>query len=132
MLEAILLTGRDWRQGTAMEGPGKTSREYQEIISRCDINQADMDRIRVKPGDPVRVGLGNKSVIVLAHHSEYEDVEEGQVFIPMGIYANVLLDGDTTGTGMPNFKGLKVRIEPAPGEKVKDIRSLIKEHVLKE
>ena len=132
MFEAVLNTGRDWRQGMTMEGPGKDSEEYRDVIARCWMSEEDMKNLGVKEGDSVKVTMEDRSIIVLAHRSEYEDVFPGQVFIPMGFYANVLLGEGTTGTGMPNFKGLKVKVEAAPGEEVMEIQSLIKDRILRD
>jgi len=37
------------------------------------------------------------------------------VFIPMGTWANAIVDPDTCGCGMPGFKGVPARIEPSMG-----------------
>jgi formylmethanofuran dehydrogenase subunit D len=36
----------------------------------------------------------------------------GLLFIPMGPTANKLVSAETFGTGMPNFKGESVEVEP--------------------
>ncbi len=37
---------------------------------------------------------------------------DGLVFIPMGPWANAVVDPDTKGCGMPGFKGIPAVVEP--------------------
>jgi len=48
----------------------------------------------------------------------------------MGPWANQVTNPNTWSTGMPNFKGVKVTIEPAPNEKVMNGIELVQKTTL--
>lgn len=52
------------------------------------------------------------------------DVPKGMIFIPMGPYANMVIDPSTDGTGMPQFKGVKGTVEKTD-EKVLSVKELL-------
>ena len=64
-------------------------------------------------------------VVVRAIKSPYGP-HPGIVFIPMGPWANQVVDPETNTTGMPSYKGIMVTITPAPGKKVLGAIDLIK------
>lgn len=53
-----------------------------------------------------------------------KDLRKGVAFIPMGPYANMVIDPNTDGTGMPQFKGVKGSVEKTD-EKVLSVKELI-------
>lgn len=126
-LEVILNTGRSIRQGEAMEG--KTHHGYQEAVAVCEMDPADMDKIRIKEGDNVKIKTKYGAVIVKATES-HQAPHEGIVFMPMGPWASVVIDPNTDSTGMPSLKNIKAVITPASDEKVLDIFSLTKQTYL--
>jgi formylmethanofuran dehydrogenase subunit D len=50
----------------------------------------------------------------------------GVVYMPYGIWSNVIVDSQTNGTGMPTYKGIKAEIAPAPAESVLPPKELLK------
>jgi formylmethanofuran dehydrogenase subunit D len=58
---------------------------------------------------------GPSGMIVLRVVPSDEQVR-GEVFVPMGPYANHLISAETHGSGMPDFKSTVVDIEPSDQE----------------
>lgn len=122
--EFYLISGRDIKQGTSMERYGKLSEKYAEVVSRLEINPEDLKALGVNDGDTIRVTSDEGSVIATAKSST--DVEIGMVFIAYGPWANVLSGTYTHGTGMPDFKSVRVTMEKAEGEKVPTVKEVVK------
>ncbi|MGQ9539061.1 MAG: molybdopterin dinucleotide binding domain-containing protein, partial [Candidatus Bathycorpusculaceae bacterium] len=55
----------------------------------------------------------------------------GVIFIPYGPWANVVVDPETHGIGMPSFKGIPATVEPAPEKPVLGLKELLKLHFRK-
>lgn len=115
-IEANLITGRTFMQGVAIEGH-KHGEEYVKACGICEMDVSDLKKLGVFPGQTVRVKSAYGEVVVRAVKAT-QGPHPGLVFIPMGPWANQVTSPNTYGTGMPHFKGVKVAIEPAPGEKV--------------
>ncbi|MHA1166938.1 MAG: molybdopterin dinucleotide binding domain-containing protein [Candidatus Hodarchaeales archaeon] len=122
----ILITGRTWQQGATMEGPGKMSVPYQEAVALCEFDEKDMEIIGIKDSDNVKITSEYSSVVVIAKISRSQP-HAGQVFIPLGPWANILIGPETHGTGMPSYKGIKVKVEKT-GDPVLNIKQLLKEY----
>ncbi len=103
-------------QGVAIEGH-KHDDEYIKACGICEIDVSDLKKLKVYPGQSVRVKSAYGQVVVRAVKAT-QGPHPGLVFIPMGPWANQVTNPNTWSTGMPNFKGVKVSIEPAPNEKV--------------
>ncbi len=114
-LEVFLVTGRSIYQGTGKES-GKTSRDYLEEVCSCFMDPEDAKAIGVREGDPVRVTTNFGSLVLRARIVEEERRQKGIIFVPYGPYASMLVSHETHSTGMPSLKGLKAKVEPAPGE----------------
>ncbi|UCE95621.1 MAG: molybdopterin dinucleotide-binding protein, partial [Candidatus Bathyarchaeota archaeon] len=54
------------------------------------------------------------------------------VYMPYGLWANIIIPPQTHGTGMPSFKGIKAEIRTAPAEKVPSIPQLLRQYFGKE
>jgi formylmethanofuran dehydrogenase subunit D len=104
-----LITGRTREQGSGLH-KGKTSPEYRRAIERAEMNREDMARLRIEEGGAVRLSTAEGEVEMPAFAG---DVPTGVLFVPMGAPVNALVNGDTSGTGMPSFKGVGVTVEPA-------------------
>jgi formylmethanofuran dehydrogenase subunit D len=117
-----LLTGRSITQGVGKE-EGKFSERYIQEVSTCQIDPEDLNILNLKPGECVRLTTKYGSVVLRVAASTL--VHRGCVFVPYGPYSNILIGTKTGGTGMPNFKGIPVEVEPAPGEAVPDIKELL-------
>jgi len=107
-LNAILITGRTINQGATIEN--KTSSDYQEATALCELNSKDIGLLGIKPGSRISVKTDHGDVIVKL--KENNGNPDGMAFIPMGPWANAVVDPDTKGCGMPGFKGIKARLEP--------------------
>jgi len=104
----VLNTGRSLLQGVSMEGESKWSRKYFDAVAIIEMNPSDISALGAK--DRVKVYNEHGAVVVRVKHSNR--APPGQVFIPMGPWANVLTDPETDATGMPRLKGIKVFVEP--------------------
>ena len=122
-MKVVLITGRTMAQGQSKEY-GKTSSKYMEACATCEIDEADLANIQVKPGENVKITTKYGSVTVKA--AKPRDATPGLIFIPYGPWANMLIGNDTQGTGMPSFKGIEAEIEPAASEKILTLEELLK------
>jgi formylmethanofuran dehydrogenase subunit D len=123
-LKAILITGRTISQGTTKDGKKKL-REYMESTAICVINPQDIEKLKIKEGDIVKIKTDYGTVCVRAVISK-QTSHPGIVFIPLGPWANEVIGSNTDGIGMPSFKGIPAEIEAAPNEKVLDVLTIIK------
>ncbi len=115
-IEANMISGRTFMQGVAIEGH-KHEDEYIKACGICEMDVSDLKKLKVYPGQSVRVRSADGEVVVRAVKAT-QGPHPGLVFIPMGPWANQVTGSKTYSTGMPMFKGVKVTIEPAPNEKV--------------
>ena len=114
-LEVMLITGRSIYQGTWKEG-GKMGPDYEGEVSSCFLDREDARALGVRDGDPVRLTTQFGSLVLRARVLPEERPQKGIVFVPYGPYASMLVSHETQGTGMPDLKGLRATVEPAPGE----------------
>jgi formylmethanofuran dehydrogenase subunit D len=113
-ISGLLITVRTGRQGAAME-KGKFSEEYRQEIST----------LTVCPEDFAVLGLGqDKKALLKSEAGEITvtcrpaEGPRGIFFLPLGPMANLLIAGETHGTGVPDFKGIPVTLGPLdkPGD----------------
>ncbi|MEM0008028.1 MAG: molybdopterin dinucleotide binding domain-containing protein [Candidatus Bathyarchaeia archaeon] len=123
-LKVTLLTGRTIEQGAGKER-GKSSKEYVESVSVCYMDPEDMKRLGIRDGTNIQVSTAFGSVVVKAKKS-LRVPHQGVVFIPYGPWANVVVDPETNGIGMPSFKGIPASVEPAPDKPVLGLEELLK------
>ncbi|NYT06873.1 MAG: molybdopterin dinucleotide-binding protein [Methanomicrobiales archaeon] len=118
-MRAALNTGRTIRQGSYVER--KNSPAYREEASSLHMNRVDMLELEIEEGDHVCVRSDQGAVVMVACPAE--GLDRGEVFVCLGPFANFLVDPETHGTGMPDFKTTAVTIEPttAPVPAVKDL-----------
>ncbi|MCP8307132.1 MAG: tRNA CCA-pyrophosphorylase [archaeon] len=126
-LKVILLTGRSLKQGIGKE-LSKVSDKYRESVSICEIHSKDADELGLKDGDAMRVTTQFGSIIVKCNPSQNIPTP-GIIFIPYGPYASMIIGPDTDSTGMPRFKGVSAEVEPAPEEKVLNVRELLSKYL---
>lgn len=124
-LRATLITGRTIDQGVGKE-MGKGSQEYFDSAAVCFLDKADLQKLGIRNGTPVRVTSKYGSVIVRARKYQYGSMP-GLVFIPCGLWANAVCGDETYSMGMALFKGFPVDVEPAPNERVLTLDELLKE-----
>jgi len=125
-LLVTLLTGRTIEQGVGKEC-GKASKEYVESVSVCYIDPDDLKRLGVKEKTNVQVSTEYGSVVVTALKSKRAP-HPSVIFIPCGPWANVVVDPETHGIGMPSLKGIPAYVEPAPEKPVMGLLELLKLH----
>lgn len=118
----ILITGRSLEQGKNLE-TGKFTKGYLDKVAVCEINPEDLKRIGVESGSNVKVKTAYGEVVVKAISSTL--TSPGVVFIPMGPWANAIVNPDSQGSGMPTLKGLPCEIKPTT-EPIPQIYDLLK------
>lgn len=89
---------------------GKFTDDYLSKVAVCEINPEDLKRIGVESGSNVKVKTAYGEVVVKASASQA--VSPGTIFIPMGPWANAVVNPDTYGSGMPTLKGIPATVEP--------------------
>lgn len=97
-----------------MEG-GKEKEDYTKACGIIEIDAADFAKLDILPNTNVRVTSAYGSVIVKAIRAT-QGPHPGLAWIPMGPWANMVVNTNTYSTGMPTFKGTPVTIEPAEDE----------------
>lgn len=114
-------TGRTVTQGSHVDR--KNSSEYYKETSTLRLNSVDMMEIGIDEGERVKAQVCDASVVlrVLAD----DTLKRGTGFLPLGPYANFLVDGTTHSTGMPDFKDAMVIID-ATTEPVMSVGELMK------
>jgi formylmethanofuran dehydrogenase subunit D len=117
----ILLTGRTINQGVALEG-GKVTKVRAAGI--CALDRDDFKKLDCLVGTPVKITTDFGEVTVYSTISE-EGPHPGILFVPMGPWANQLVNPDTQGSGTPTYKGMKAKVEVIKSGKVLDALELI-------
>ena len=109
-INGLLVTVRTGKQGAEMM-KGKMSSGYLGEISSLRINPEDMARLPLSSGQKAKIISPYGEAIVTC---ETADLPEKLFILPLGPAANRLFSGaDTDGTGVPDWKGLQVTVEPA-------------------
>jgi formylmethanofuran dehydrogenase subunit D len=129
-LKVTLLTGRTIEQGVGKER-GKTSEEYVESVSICYVDPDDLEKLGIREKTNIVVSTDFGSVIVKAVKS-LRGPHPRVIFIPYGPWANVIVDPETHGTGMPSLKGIPAEVNPAPNMPVLSLKELLKDQFGKE
>ena len=119
----ILLTGRTINQGVALEG-GKTTKENVRAAGICMIDKDDFKNLDCLAGTPIKVTTDHGEVMVYSTISE-EGPHPGIILIPMGPWANQVVNPDSQSCGTPTYKGMKASIEVVKDGKVLDALQLM-------
>jgi len=123
-LQVTLLTGRTIEQGVGKER-GKASKEYVDSVSVCYVDPEDLKKLRIKEKSNVLVSTEYGSVVVKAMKS-LRGPHPSVIFIPYGPWANVVVNPETHGIGMPSLKGIPAQIEPAADKPLLGLEELLK------
>jgi formylmethanofuran dehydrogenase subunit D len=121
-MKAILNTGRTIPQGEAVEH--KESPVYRSAVSVCYMNPVDLMELGIEEG--ARVILTSRAGSIVLTTWTAEGINRGEVFVPLGPYANHIISAETHATGMPDFKGEPVEVA-VTDEPVKDIGGVMEE-----
>lgn len=111
-----LISGRTIQQGVAMEG-GKEKDAYRKACGIIEMDNSDLKKLGAWRNTNVRVTSKYGSVVVKAIEAT-QGPHPGLAYIPMGPWANSVIDPNTYSTGMPTFKGVPVEVEVAINEPV--------------
>ena len=122
-LRVTLISGRSLGQARGKIA-GKFSEEYQKNVAICEFNPEDLKSLGVEPGQNVRLSTRNGSVVLKATLASQQG-PRGIVFAPYGPWINSIMPVQTSGTGMPLFKGIEVEVTPAPNENVANLETLV-------
>ena len=111
-----LISGRSIQQGVAIEG-GKEKPAYRTACGIIELDPSDLKKLGAWKNTNVRVTSDYGNVIVKAMETS-QGPHPGVGFIPMGPWANSIVNPNTYSTGMPTFKGVPVKIEVAINEPI--------------
>jgi formylmethanofuran dehydrogenase subunit D len=111
-----LISGRSIQQGVAIEG-GKEKPAYRAAAGIIELDPSDLKRLGAWRNTNVKVTSDYGSVVVKAIETT-QGPHPGLGFIPMGPWANSIVNPNTYSTGMPTFKGVPVKVEVAINEPV--------------
>jgi formylmethanofuran dehydrogenase subunit D len=111
-----LISGRTIQQGVAMEH-GKEKEEYRKACGIIELDPSDLKKLGAWRNTNVRVTSPYGTVVVKAIEAT-QGPHPGLGYIPMGPWANSVINPNTYSTGMPTFKGVPVEVEIALGEPV--------------
>ena len=121
-MKATLNTGRTILQGVAVEHKG--SHGYRSAVSLCYMNPVDLMDLGIEEGAQVLLTSRAGSIVLTCGAAEA--LNRGEVFVPLGPYANHIISAETHATGMPDFKDELVEIT-VTDKPVKDISSVMEE-----
>jgi formylmethanofuran dehydrogenase subunit D len=121
-MKAILNTGRTIPQGVAVEDKGSLG--YHTAVSLCYMNPVDLMDLGIEEGAQVLLTSPAGSIVLTSRTTEA--LNRGEVFVPLGPYANHIISAETHATGMPDFKGELVEVT-VTDKPVKDISSVMEE-----
>jgi len=113
-VEFILIPGRTSTQGTTLN-EGKYTDGYVSETRTLKMSPQDMRKLNLANGDMVRMWNEFGSVEVPVEGAKGDELPPGLLFISYGDISSRLMGGETHGSGMPDSKGLDVRVEKAGG-----------------
>jgi formylmethanofuran dehydrogenase subunit D len=105
-ISGTLITVRTSKQGAAME-KGKFTPEYLEETAMLSVSPADFDALGLPSNKRARITSSQGEVVVTCRSV---DGPRGIFFMPLGPSANLLIGGETRGTGVPDYKGVTVTL----------------------
>ena len=115
-IQLNLISGRSIQQGVAIEG-GKEKPAYRTAAGIIELDPSDIKKLGAWKNTNVRVTSDFGSVVVKAIETT-QGPHPGLGFIPMGPWANAIIDPNTYSTGMPTFKGVPVKVDVAINEPI--------------
>ena len=122
MAKFLLISGRSLDQGIFKESYGKLSDRYLTAISTVYMNPEDIKELGIREGSYVEVSTNSGKIYGIVRADA--NIRRGLIFIPYGVFVNQLVDSETKGLGMPNFKEVVVEVKPV--EKIERIEIPVK------
>jgi len=119
-IEVTLVTGRTLDQGRMLE-EGKFLEGYLSKCALIELDPGDLNKLGIQAGANVKVKTAFGEVVVKAVAAGSS--HPGIAFMPMGPWANAVVDPNTYGSGMPTLKGIKAEVTPTQ-ESVKTLSEL--------
>ena len=124
-IKVTLISGRTIDQGVTKEH-SKLSEAYRDNVAICEIDPSDLRALGVKEDSPVKVSTEHCAVVVKAKASKRAP-HPRIVYMPYGLWANVIIGSKTHGTGMPSYKGIAAEVQPAQTENITSIQQLLRD-----
>ena len=125
-MKFFLTSGRTIDQGVALEGQ-KLGRENIKSCAICEFDKDDFVKLDCMIGTPVKVTTKFGEVVVYSQITE-QGPHPGLIFIPMGPWANAIIDPETYGTGMPSYKGTDAEVEVVKSGRILTALEIIKSY----
>lgn len=104
----LLITGRTINQGKGVS-LGKEKDEYRTATNQVELSPADMLRLGIMDGDPVKLISKHGEIIV---NCKTGNLSPGLAFIAFGPPCGYLIGAETQASGMPDSKGFEIEVEP--------------------
>ncbi|MDP2767628.1 MAG: molybdopterin dinucleotide binding domain-containing protein [Candidatus Methanoperedens sp.] len=120
--EIKITTYRDIFQVEALECD-RFGEEYRKLSAAIVMSKNDLKKMRLKPGDRVRVSNNYGSAVVEVKESKREE-PGGIAFMVNSPWSNALVPDETGGEGIPEFKDITARISLVKDE-VTTLESLL-------
>ncbi|MDD2665982.1 MAG: molybdopterin dinucleotide binding domain-containing protein [Methanocellales archaeon] len=105
-IDVKLTSGRSIEQGIHIDN--KMSSGYCDVAAVCELNEVDMSKLGIRDGANVMIKSKFGQVVVRVRTNNRNP--PGIAFVPMGPWANAIMDPSTGGCGTPQFKGIEVEI----------------------
>ena len=109
----LVVTYRDAQHWLAKHRPER-SKEYEDNLCHIQLSEKDMQALGIDKGTMVTVSNSVGSVDVVAKQNE--NCPEGIGYMPISAYSNMLTEYDPEKSTLPNFKRLRVQVEPSSDE----------------
>lgn len=122
-LRLTLITGRTIDEGVGKE-TGKGSKEYFDSAAVCFMDPYNMQKLGIKNGAKVKVTTKYGSVVVKCYKWP-RGSNPGILFMPCGLWANMVCGDYTYSSGAPMFKGFPADVEPTPDEPILALDELL-------
>ena len=120
-IDVKLISGRSIEQGIQIEN--KMSSEYFDVAAVCELNEKDMSKLGIRDEAHVMIKSKFGEVVVRARTDNRNP--PGIAFVPMGPWANQLVNPNSQGCGTPTYKGINAKVEVVKNGKVLNALDLI-------
>jgi formylmethanofuran dehydrogenase subunit D len=109
LAEVVLVMGRTAKQGAGVN-IGKDSPEYRAATEYVELSATDAAAAGLTDGAPVTLVSNFGQTVAHCRIRPDDELPPGVAFMPYSPRANRLVGPETHGTGMPESKGLRVRL----------------------